>query len=60
MGDITAMFKYEDHPAEEKALGTDERREQESESDSDQKTPKASPASGKKNTRKDKWSASSN
>ncbi|XP_050032088.1 minor histocompatibility antigen H13 [Dermacentor andersoni] len=54
MGDITAMFKYEDHPAEEKASGTDERREHETESDSDQKTPKASPVSAKKNTRKDK------
>uniref|UniRef100_A0A131XH53 Putative signal peptide peptidase n=1 Tax=Hyalomma excavatum TaxID=257692 RepID=A0A131XH53_9ACAR len=52
MGDITAMFKYEDHPAEKGA--SDEQLERESENDSDQKTPKASPASAKKNSRKEK------
>ncbi|KAL3245525.1 hypothetical protein MRX96_017977 [Rhipicephalus microplus] len=40
MGDITAMFKYEDHPADEKASGTDEQLEREADGDSDQKTPK--------------------
>ncbi|KAH7976805.1 hypothetical protein HPB52_019836 [Rhipicephalus sanguineus] len=54
MGDITAMFKYEDHPADEKASGTDDQREREADGDSDQKTPKASPASAKKNSRKEK------
>lgn len=50
MGDITAMFRYEDHPAEEKASG-----ERESDAtDSDQQTPKASPAAAKKNSRKEK------
>lgn len=54
MGDIAAMFKYEDHPADEKASGTDEQLEREADGDSDQKTPKASPASAKKNSRKEK------
>uniref|UniRef100_A0A023FLD8 Putative conserved membrane protein n=1 Tax=Amblyomma cajennense TaxID=34607 RepID=A0A023FLD8_AMBCJ len=55
MGDITAMFKYEDHPFEEKELSADEWQEPEREDDGVEKTtPKASPASAKKNTRKDK------